>query len=241
MKSHPVTYVIFDLLYLEGRNLMNEPYSRRRELLEELDLNGASWQTPGYSVGHAKELLEASREQHLEGLVLKRLDSPYAPGKRTGTWLKVKNSLRQELVIGGWQPGEGRRRNQIGALLLGYFEPDEGDDAGGPGSGGLRYAGKVGTGFSDRDLADLLKRLRPLERKSSPFTGRHAPRKGHFVEPELVAEVEFSQLTTDGLLRHPSFKGLRKDKPATEVSLETPAIPETATEPEAPGKPDNRS
>lgn len=230
MKSHPVTYVIFDLLYLEGRNLMDEPYSRRRELLEELDLNGESWQTPGYSVGHARELLEASREQQLEGLVLKRLDSPYSPGKRTGTWLKVKNSRRQELVIGGWQPGEGRRRDQIGALLLGDFDPDEDGDSHDGGPGGLRYAGKVGTGFSDKDLADLLKRLRPLERKSSPFTGKHAPRKGCFVEPELVAEVEFSQLTTDGLLRHPSFKGLRDDKDASEVSLEIPVSAEAATE-----------
>jgi bifunctional non-homologous end joining protein LigD len=213
MKSHPVTYVIFDLLYLDGRNLMEEPYWRRRELLDELELSGPSWQTPRYSNGHAKELLAASREQGLEGVVLKRLDSRYAPGKRTGSWLKVKNTGRQEFVIGGWLPGEGRRRNRIGALLVGYFDPD-GDGA------ALRYAGKVGTGFSDEDLVSLQARLAPLERKSNPFVGRGVPKGAHFVEPELVAEIEFRELTAEGMVRHGSFKGLREDKLPTEVDLE---------------------
>jgi bifunctional non-homologous end joining protein LigD len=212
MKTHPVTYVIFDLLYLEGRNLTGEPYSRRRELLEGLELEGESWQTPGYSVDHARELLAASAEQKLEGIVLKRLDSRYAPGKRTGSWLKVKNLGRQELVIGGWQPGEGRRRNRLGSILIGYF--DEG--------GQLQYAGKVGTGFSDRDLDDLMQRLAPLERKTNPFAGRKGPRQARYVEPELVAEIEFRELTAEGMVRHGSFKGLREDKPAGEVGIERP-------------------
>src|SRR5262249_29261175 len=151
MKSHPVTYVIFDLLHLDGRDLRNEPYTVRRELLEGLGLEGESWQTPGHSVGHARELLAAAAERELQGIGL------YLPGKRTGSWLKVKNLGRQEFVIGGWLPGEGRRRNTIGALLLGYHD-HEGD------GGELRYAGKVGTGFSERDLEELLARLRPLER-----------------------------------------------------------------------------
>ena len=213
MKSHPVTYMIFDLLYLDGRNLIDEPYTARRELLEGLGLEGESWQTPGYSVDHAKQLLAAAAEQELEGIVLKRLDSRYVPGKRTGSWLKVKNLGRQEFVIGGWLPGEGRRRNTIGALLLGYHDPD------GEGEGELRYAGKVGTGFSDRDLKELLERLRPLERKSNPF-GRKGPRGAHYVEPVLVAEVEYRELTSEGMIRHGSFKGLREDKPAAEVELE---------------------
>ncbi len=213
MKSHPVTYVIFDLLHLDGRNLLDEPYTRRRELLEELELTGDSWQTPGYSTGHARELLAASAEHNLEGLVLKRLDSRYSPGRRNGSWLKVKNIGRQEFVIGGWQPGEGRRRNRLGSILLGYFEP--GDD--GP---ELRYAGKVGTGFSDRDLDELIKRLRPLERKTNPFAGRRGPRQAHFVDPELVAEIEFREMTAEGMVRHGSFKGLREDKPAAAVGLE---------------------
>jgi bifunctional non-homologous end joining protein LigD len=212
MESHPVTYVIFDLLYLDGRSLSGEPYRHRRELLDELGLAGASWQVPRYSTGHAKELLEASAEHKLEGIVLKRLDSRYAPGKRNGSWLKVKNLGRQEFVIGGWQEGEGRRRKRLGSILLGYFDED----------GELRYAGKVGTGFSERDLDELLQRLRPLGRKSNPFAGRRGPRQAHFVEPELVAEIEFRELTAEGMVRHGSFKGLREDKPAQDVAIERP-------------------
>ncbi|HMJ74089.1 MAG TPA: DNA ligase D [Solirubrobacterales bacterium] len=215
MKSHPVTYVIFDLLYLDGANLMGEPYSRRRELLEGLELAGESWQTPAYSTGRAKELLAASAEQKLEGIVLKRLESRYAPGKRTGSWLKVKNLGRQEFVIGGWLPGEGRRRNRLGAILLGYFE-EQGEDR------ELRYAGKVGTGFSDRDLDELMERLRPLARMTNPFADRRGPRQANFVEPRLVAEIEFRELTAEGMVRHGSFKGLREDKPAEEVGVERP-------------------
>jgi bifunctional non-homologous end joining protein LigD len=211
MKTHPVTYVVFDLLYLDGDDLMEEPYRRRRELLEQLELSGPSWQTPGYSTGHAAELLAASREQGLEGLVLKRLDSRYTPGKRPGSWLKVKNVTRQELVIGGWLPGEGRRRNRIGALLVGYYEDD-----------GLRYGGKVGTGFSERDLEELASRLAPLERQTSPFARGRIPKGARFVEPDLVGEFDYRELTAEGMVRHGAFKGLREDKPAREVFLERP-------------------
>jgi bifunctional non-homologous end joining protein LigD len=210
MRTHPVTYVVFDLLYLDGRDLTGEPYTARRELLEGLGLDGGSWQTPGYSVGHAGELLAAATEKGLEGIVLKRLDSRYAPGKRNGAWLKVKAVGRQELVIGGWAAGEGRRRNRIGAILLGAYDDE----------GRFHYAGKVGTGFSERDLDELLTRLRPLARDSNPFAGRRGPRDANFVEPELVAEVEFRELTAEGMVRHGSFKGLREDKPAAEVRLE---------------------
>jgi len=213
IKSHPVTYVLFDLLYLDGHDLTAEPYTHRRELLEGLGLDGESWQTPAYSVGHAKQLLAASTERKLEGIVLKRLDSSYAPGKRSGAWLKVKTVGRQEFVIGGWVPGEGRRRNRIGAILLGAFDEE----------GELRYAGKVGTGFSEHDLDELLERLRPLARDSNPFAGGRGPRNANFAEPQLVAEVEFRELTAEGMVRHGSFKGLREDKPAAEVRLERPA------------------
>lgn len=217
MKSHPVVYVVFDLLYFDGHDLTGLPYERRREVLDGLELDGESWRTPGYSVGHAAELLEASRAQGLEGMVLKRLDSPYAPGKRTGAWLKVKNTLRQELAIGGWTPGEGRRKAHLGALLVGYFEGEGSERK-------LRYGGKIGTGFKQADLEELAARLAPLARKTSPFeAGAAPPKTAHFVEPQLVAEFEFRELTKEGMVRHGAYKGLREDKPAAEVELERPA------------------
>jgi bifunctional non-homologous end joining protein LigD len=217
MKSHPVTYVIFDLLYLDGHDLTAEPYWRRREALEQLELAGESWQTPRYSNGQAKALLEASAKRGMEGVLLKRLESPYVPGERPGSWLKVKNTARQEFVIGGWSPGKGRRRETIGALLLGYFEDGE--------QPAFRYAGKVGTGFSEQDLVALRARLAPLARKTSPFDKGKVPKQACFVDPELVAEIEFRELTSDRMVRHGSFKGLREDKAPTEVVLEQAEMP----------------
>jgi len=224
-RTHPATYVIFDLLYLDGRSLMEEPYAERRRLLDELRLGGPHWQVPAYAEGNGAELLAASAAKGLEGVVAKRLDSRYEPGKRPGTWLKVKNTARQELVIGGWLPGEGRRSERLGALLVGFHEPGE------DGEPVLRFAGRVGTGFTEKTLAEVLERLRPLERTSSPFTRRAKPPKGAvFVEPELVAEVEFSEWTKEKMLRHPSFKGLREDKDAREVVFEPLAEPVAAAD-----------
>src|SRR3954469_4660195 len=155
-RAVPVVYCIFDLLWIDGEDLMRLPYTERRERLESLNLDGPAWRVPSYSTGSGEQLLAASADQNLEGIICKRLDSPYEPGRRGGTWLKVKNTRRQELVIGGWLPGGGRRSGHRGALLVGYYD-----------GGRLRYAGKVGTGFDARELDRLERLLAPLRRDSS--------------------------------------------------------------------------
>ena len=215
----PVSYMIFDLLYLDGHTTIALPYRERRALLEGLELKGPAWQTPAYHAGEGRELLAAAAEQRLEGVVAKRLDSPYRPGKRTGEWLKIKNVNRQELVIGGWLPGKGARAGRLGALLMGYYEPDD------EGQPALRYAGRVGTGFKEQDLEHLGQELSARTRSASPFAGTQPPRGARFVEPELVAEIEFRQWTHDRILRHSSYKGLREDKPAAEVRMERTVTP----------------
>jgi bifunctional non-homologous end joining protein LigD len=203
--------MIFDLLWLDGHSLTEQPYTERVERLAALELSGQSWQTPEHIIGGGKQVLAASAEQDLEGIVAKRLDSTYQPGRRTTSWLKVKNFGRQELVIGGWMPGKGRRSDRIGALLVGVYERD----------GRLRYAGRVGTGFSEQELDRLGRLLTALRRRSSPFAAGAKPPPGAvFCEPRLVAEIEFREWTRSGSLRQPSYKGLREDKAPEEVVQE---------------------
>jgi bifunctional non-homologous end joining protein LigD len=202
MKDVPATYVIFDVLHLDGRSTLRLPYEERRELLDELELNGPSWRTPAYRVGEGAALLAASRQLELEGVVAKRLDSPYEPGRRSSCWLKIKNVYRQEFVIGGWLPGEGGRSGRLGALLVGYNDEE----------GKLRYAGRAGSGFTDAELKRVQGKLEPLRTDASPFeAGPKVPKEAIFVEPQLVAEVEFREWTRSGTLRAPTYKGLRED------------------------------
>src|SRR3954467_571343 len=222
-RSTPIVYIVFDLLYLDGESLMPLPYTERRARLEALDLNGPSWRTPTYHAGDGAALLQASASQGLEGVMAKRLDSPYEPGRRPGTWLKVKNTRRQELVIGGWLPGEGRRQGRIGALLMGYYDHE-------PPTPELRCAGKVGTGFDAKELEMLEQVLAARRRPTNPFSGPKQPGKGAiYVEPDLVAEVEFNEWTRQNMLRHPSYKGLRENKRAPDVVLERPEPPPPAS------------
>jgi bifunctional non-homologous end joining protein LigD len=220
MSEVPVAYMIFDLLFLDGRPTMALPYTERRRLLDELDLSGPAWQTPEYHEGEGAALLAASREQGLEGIVAKRLDSRYEPGRRSGAWIKVKNQLSQEFVIGGWMPGQGARHGTLGALLVGYYDMTRDEAARRGQKQRLIYAGRVGTGFKEADLARLYGLLQPLRRADSPFEGRQPGRGAEFVDPRLVAEVEFRAWTHTRTLRAASFKGLRDDKDPQDVVVE---------------------
>jgi len=230
MRDTPVAYVIFDLLWLEGRSLMGMPYAQRRERLDALGLRGRAWQVPASHDEGGADLLAASRELGLEGIVAKRTDSPYEPGRRSACWLKVKNVHRQDFVVGGWLPGEGGRTGRVGALLVGYNDEQ----------GALRYAGRVGSGFTEAELLRLRDLLAPLAADASPFEGRQPPRASYFLAPELVAEVEFREWTHTGTLRAPTYKGMREDAERGDVVREPieapPATEEVAGEEGAPGE-----
>ena len=213
MKDTPATYVIFDLLYLDGHSTMGLTYEERRELLARLELEGSAWRTPGYHRGEGRPLLDATAELGVEGVVAKRLDSRYEPGRRSSGWTKVKNVAVQDVVVGGWTPGEGGRSGRIGALAVGVMD-----------EGRLVYAGKVGTGFTEQTLKLLQRELEPLATDESPFDGRQPPKGTRFVKPELVAAVELREWTRTGTLRAPSFKGLRPDKDPAEAVRE-PQVP----------------
>lgn len=211
--SVPVTYLAFDLLHLDGLALLNAPYRQRRELLEALHLHGPHWQTPPcFTAVTGQDVLRVSRERGLEGVVAKRLDSRYEPGKRSGSWIKVKNIYHQDAVVGGWQPGAGWRTGQVGSLLVGVQE-----------AGGLAYAGHVGTGFSQQSLSLLGERLAPLRRTASPFATpvpAGQARTAVWTEPAVVIEVTLTGWTRAGRMRAPSYRGLRRDKDPAEVTRE---------------------
>lgn len=211
-ETDPAALLLFDVLYLDGRSLLREPYTVRRSVLEELALDARAWQTPPAFVGGGGAAVAASQQQGLEGVMAKRLASPYQPGRRSPDWVKIKNVRTQEVVIGGWTPGNGRRAGMIGALLLGLPGPD-----------GLAYLGKVGTGFTSAMLRDLAADLEPLATSENPFAQipRADARDAHWVTPRLVGEVVFTEWTGDQRLRHPAWRGLRPDKSPEQVVRES--------------------
>jgi bifunctional non-homologous end joining protein LigD len=211
-RSVPIIFMIFDILYLNDRDLMDLTYQERRSILRELKLAADAWQTPEVVSEDPRAILEAAMENGMEGLVAKNQASKYRPGHRTRDWLKIKAVKKQEFVIGGWIPLKGSVKLGVGALLVGYYDDKK----------RLVFGGKVGTGFTDALRQDLKKRLDGLKRESSPFATNVPDESPIFVQPEIVAEIEFRELTDEGKLRHPSFKGLRTDKKATEVVLEIP-------------------
>ena len=209
----PVSFVAFDLLYIDGHSLMDAPYDERRERLETLHLAGETFTTTdAFRDVSGQDILKATVENGLEGIIAKRRASPYRPGRRYADWTKVKSFRTQEVVIGAWTQGRGERQDSLGALLLGI-----------PDSSGLRYVGKVGTGFSEKERSALLQELRPLATPENPFMSvlpAAEATTAHFVRPELVGEVTFGEWTTAGRLRHPTWRGLRPDKEPQEVVAE---------------------
>ncbi|WP_371381418.1 non-homologous end-joining DNA ligase [Sporomusa aerivorans] len=216
----PVHYIIFDILSLDGNLLLDKNYLERRSILASLALEGPNWQTPGFKTGDGQAILTASRNLGLEGIVAKRLDSSYQAGKRTGAWLKIKNQRRQELIIGGWVPGQGTRQGKIGALLVGCYDITQQNAKTQGISQRLLYAGKVGTGFTQATLQALAKQLAPLYRDDNPFDQDLPVKNVRYVEPVLIGEFEFTEWTPNHTLRHPSFKGLRYDKNPRQVIRE---------------------
>ena len=209
--ARPVTYLVFDLLALDGEDLLDRPYEERRRLLDELSPGGSRWAATPWFAGGGADVLTASRDNALEGVVAKRLDSPYRPGVRGTEWIKVKNIRTQSVVVGGWRPGQGRRAGGIGSLLIGVH-----DDV-----GRLVYAGHVGTGFTAAALREISALLTP--RATSPFDGdlpREVTRDAQWVQPDVVGEVAYAVWTTDGRLRHPSWRGLREDLDPADVGVE---------------------
>ncbi len=209
----PVRLELFDILHLDGISLLRKTYDDRRRVLAALDPRGRTFSVPEALPGPANAALARSKELRWEGIVAKKGDSVYLPGRRSRTWVKIKNIRDQEVVIVGWRPGNGRRAGGIGALLLALPTVD-----------GFDFVGRVGTGFSDALLDDLLRILEPLARQTSPVTGP-MPRTEtvgvHWVRPVLVGEIGYSEWTPDRHLRHPVWRGLRTDKDVADLTPPT--------------------
>jgi bifunctional non-homologous end joining protein LigD len=210
----PVVAMLFDVMHLDGVSTIAEPYTERRRILDSLGLSGSHWQTPPWFESDGESLLVAAESQRLEGVMAKRAQSAYTPGRRSESWRKVKVERTQSVVVGGFTLGRGRREKGIGALLLGI--PEHASEE-------LHYIGKVGTGFSDAMLKDLERRLRQIERSTSPFSDPvPAPDRAGAVwcKPHLVGEVRYGEWTAEGRLRHPVWLGLRPDLDPGDVHRE---------------------
>ena len=210
----PVQLLLFDVLWLDGELVTERRQAERRKLLESLALDGPCWHTsPLIPPASADELLAACRKIAMEGYVAKRADAPYTPGRRSSAWVKVKCVKRREFVVGGWSPGQGGRTGSIGSLALGCWGLDPST---GSSTGRLHYVGLAGSGLSGdliRQLTEVFSRTR---RDDSPFAEKLIGAL-YFVEPLLVAEVAYSEVTEGGTLRQPSLQGFRTDLDPAEV------------------------
>jgi bifunctional non-homologous end joining protein LigD len=212
----PVLYVVFDLLWLDGELLTSLPLTERRARLDQLELKGPSWQTSMRLDGAPDDdLIDRYRQVGLEGFMGKQSSSIYLPGRRTKAWTKVKCVRQREFVVGGWSEGSGGRSGQIGSLAVGWVDPNVPPQAGHPFA--LRYAGQVGSGLSDLLLRMFKTRFAELATEADPFVDRPKTPKLHLVRPEIVVEVKFTEMTSVGVLRQPSLKGVRNDVDPADV------------------------
>ena len=233
--KYPASMIVFDVLHLNGHSLLDSTYDERRAILEGLKLSGPSWgMTPTFTDDPGDQVMRTAVDIGMEGVVSKRRSSIYRPGVRSRDWIKTKHVRTQEVVVGGWSDGQGERKATFGALLLGLPEQDPAAETtstrnkSAPGSppratGPVRltYVGKVGTGFTESDRRELLARLTP--RSTSPFGGElpsAVTRGAHWVRPDVVGEVSFTEWTPDGVLRHPVWRGQRVDKSVKQVVRE---------------------
>jgi len=214
---HPAVFQIFDVLQIGDVDATPLPYVDRRRLLTDLVEPATNWQVPAHSLGDGADLLAATLEQGLEGIIAKRIDSAYSPGSRSRDWLKIKNRHRVELVVGGYTSGSGNRASTFGSLLVGIDAAAAGADPvrralveplGVPGA--VRFAGGVGTGFDQSTLETLTQRLRAIAVESSPFDDHSefppaVRRTAHWVRPELRIDVDIAEFTNAGHVRHASF------------------------------------
>jgi bifunctional non-homologous end joining protein LigD len=207
----PVQFMLFDILQAGGASVTGLPYDERRALLEETVQSRDRIHVPPAFDGDLAAAIASSLQLGLEGIVAKKRDSTYALGRRSRAWIKIKHHRTQEVVIGGWRPGRGRRAATVGSLLMGI-----------PAAGGLRYVGRVGTGFGERELTELTARLERLERKTTPFDDvpRADASDARWITPSLVGEVEFAEWTPTEKLRQPSWRGWRPDKKPGDVVRE---------------------
>lgn len=209
----PVVLLVFDVLVDRGVPVVDESWSDRRARLERLDLAGAAWSTPPV-VDDLGTALRTAAERGLEGVVSKRRDARYRPGERSPDWRKLRLMREQELVVGGLRRGQGRRSGAFGSLLVGTWDPQGDPDR------PLRYAGGVGSGYSDRELARLEEVLAPLARSTSPFHDLDRDPDVRWVQPEVVVQVRFREWTPEGRLRQPTYRGQRVDRDPRTVHRE---------------------
>lgn len=212
----PVVFVAFDVLWLDGELLVERPQSERRAILDDLAIKGPAWQTAPVLHATPEELLAACRQLGLEGFMAKKLDAPYVPGRRSAHWWKVKCGRRREFVVGGWSSVHGSRESSIGSLALGCYDVAAGDADSGGRRQRLLYVGQAGSGLTEETIGQLRRLFAQIGIPDSPFDNVTPPRL-HYVEPILVVEAAYSEVTEGGTLRQPSVKGLRTDVVAGDV------------------------